>query len=83
MDLFIDTFFENATPLRWEQTAADVVDIDLIPDHARMSPNRQMTWWNFKVHTLPAARGSSLRLRFRPVTSCWNGTPAPALRRDR
>jgi hypothetical protein len=82
MELFIDTFFENATALRWEQSAADIVDLDLIADHARMSPNRQMTWWNFKIHTSPAARGGQLRLRFRPVTSCWNGTPAPALRRD-
>ncbi len=82
MDLFIDTFYENATALRWEQTGPEVVDIDLIPDHARLSPNRQMTWWNFKVQTSPAARGRQLRLRFRPVTSCWNGTPAPALRRE-
>lgn len=82
MDLFIDTFYENATALRWEQTAAEVVDMDLIADHERLSPNRQMTWWNFKVQTSPAAHGGQLRLRFRPVTSCWNGTPAPALRRD-
>lgn len=82
MDLFIDTYFENASALRWEQTGAETVDIDLIPDHARMSPNRQMTHWNFKVHVPVAAVGGRLRLRFRPVTSCWNGRPAPALRRD-
>jgi len=81
MDLFIDTYFENASALRWEQTGPETVDFDLIPDHARMSPNRQMTHWNFTVQVPAAAVGGSLRLRFRPVTSCWNGRPAPALRR--
>ncbi len=81
MDLFIDTFFENASPLRWEQSAADTVDMDLIPDHARTGPNRQMTHWHFRIHVPPGAAGPSVRVRFRPVTNCWNGRPSPALKR--
>jgi len=82
MDLFIDTFFENASPLRWERSAPDAVDMDLIADHERMSPNCQMTHWNFRIHVPPAAVGEALRIRFRPVASCWNGRPGSALKRE-
>jgi hypothetical protein len=82
MDLFLDSFFENASMLRWEQSGADTVDLDLIPDHGRMSPNCQMTHWNFRVHVPAAAVGGSLRVRFRPVNSCWNGHPGAALKRE-
>jgi hypothetical protein len=82
MDLFIDTFFENASPLRWEQSGPDTVDLDLVPDHERWSPNCQMTHWHFRICVRPAVVGSTLRVRFRPVAGCWNGHPGPALKRD-
>lgn len=43
MDLFIDTYYENASPLKWEQNESGIIEIDLIHDHSRFSPNQQVT----------------------------------------
>jgi len=74
-ELFIDTFYENASPLRWEQREDDVVDLFLAPDHERFSPNRQVTHWNFKIEVPPERVGAQLRLRFRALSACWSGQP--------
>lgn len=75
MKLFIDIFYENASPLRWEQNEDGVLDIDLAPDHERFLPNRQVTHWNFKIEVPPEHIGERLRLRFRAVSGCWSGQP--------
>src|SRR5437870_2375789 len=36
--IFIDTFFENASPLRWDLRDGDVVELEVIHDHERLSP---------------------------------------------
>ena len=75
MKLFIDTFYENASPLRWEQNEDGVLDLYLAPDHERFSPNRQVTHWNFKIEVPPEHVGEQVRLRFRSVSGCWSGQP--------
>ena len=75
MELFIDTFYENASPLRWEQNEDGVVDLYLAPDHERFSSNRQVTHWNFTIEVSPEDVGRQVRLRFRAVSGCWSGHP--------
>jgi len=74
-DLFIDTFYENASPLRWEQSEDDAVDLFLMPDHERFSPNRQVTHWNFRIEVPPERIGERVRLKFHAVSGCWSGQP--------
>ena len=74
-EFFIDTFYENASPLRWEQSEDDAVDLFLMPDHERFSPNRQVTHWNFRIEAPPERVGQRVRLRFRAVSGCWSGQP--------
>jgi hypothetical protein len=81
MDIFIDTYYENASPLKWEQNEDGVIDIDMIHDHARFSPNQQFTHWNFKIEIPEEHIGESVKLRVRPINCCWNGTVVPALGR--
>jgi len=75
MEMFIDSFYENASPLRWEQNEDGVLDLYLAPDHERFSPNRQVTHWNFKIEVPPEHVGRQVRLRFRAVSGCWSGHP--------
>ncbi|MBT3379808.1 MAG: hypothetical protein HN742_37935 [Lentisphaerae bacterium] len=81
--VFVDTYFEGATPLRWEQEEEGVIDLYVIHDHARFSPNQQFTQWDFKVHIPPERIGSSVRLRFARLNNCWNGRPSPAMKSKR
>lgn len=68
--------------MRWEQTGDDQVDIDLIPDHARVSPNQQATHWNFRLISPPERIGTPLRFRFRRFRNCWNGHFSEGLQGD-
>jgi hypothetical protein len=69
---FIDTGFENASPL-WYEVAGDVVRINLLYDHERSSPNRAAGHIHFLIHARP---GSKLTLEFLNLQNVWNGLAA-------
>jgi hypothetical protein len=68
---FIDTGFENASPL-WYDVADNVVRIHLIYDHERASPNRAAGHIHFRIHARP---GTALTLEFLNLDNVWNGQP--------
>lgn len=68
---FIDTGFENASPL-WYEIDGAVVRINLLYDHERSSPNRAAGHIHFLLHARP---GSKLTLEFRNLDNVWNGQP--------
>jgi len=69
---FIDTGFENASPL-WYSVAADgTVEINLLYDSERSSTNRAAGHIHFLLH---ARSGSTLTLEFRNLDNIWNGQP--------
>lgn len=71
--VFIDSGYENASPLAWQQSGESRVDLVFHTDHQRFSPNRQCTHMNFKVRVTPEAVGSRLEFHVAQVTGCWNG----------
>src|SRR5688572_21685529 len=68
---FIDTGFENASPL-WYDIADGVVRINLLYDHERLSPNRAAGHIHFLVHAKP---GSTQTFEFRNLDNVWNSQP--------
>ena len=68
---FIDTGFENASPL-WYDIVDDVVRVHLIYDHERSSPNRAAGHIHFRIH---ARAGAKLTLEFLNLDNVWNGQP--------
>lgn len=68
---FIDTGFENASPL-WYGVDGAVITINLLYDHERSSPNRAAGHIHFLLHARP---GSKLTLEFRNLDNVWNGQP--------
>jgi hypothetical protein len=69
---FIDTGFENASPV-WYETAADgAILIHLMYDHERNSPNRAAGHFHFRLHAKP---GSVLTLEFKNLDNIYNGRP--------
>jgi hypothetical protein len=74
---FIDTSFENASPL-WYETAPDgSIQVHLIYDRERASPNRAAGHIHFLLH---AAAGSKLTLEFRNLDNVWNSQPGSVAR---
>ncbi len=70
---FIDTSFENASPL-WYETAPDgAVLVHLVYDHERSSPNRAAGHFHFRLHARP---GSTLTVEFRNLDNVYNGRKA-------
>lgn len=67
---FIDTNFENASPVWWERDASGVVRIHLLYDHERDSPNRAAGHIHFRLLGRPGAR---LTLEFVHLDNVWNG----------
>lgn len=53
---FIDTSFENASPLDWDIDDNRVIHIRLLQDHERSSPNRQGGHWHFKLEAAPGSQ---------------------------
>ncbi len=68
---FIDTGFENASPL-WYDVDGEVIRIHLLYDHERASPNRAAGHIHFLLHATP---GSKFTLEFRNLDNVWNGQP--------
>jgi hypothetical protein len=69
---FIETAFENASPVWYELTADGAVHVHLLYDHERVSPNRAAGHIHFRLHAKP---GSRLMLEFRNLDNVWNGVP--------
>ncbi len=67
---FIGTEFENASPLWWEVLPDGAVQVHLVYDHERASPNRANGHWLFRVEAEP---GSDLTLILGPFANVWNG----------
>ena len=61
---FIDTSFENASPLWYEFAADGTVTINLIYDQERLSPNRAAGHFHFRIQ---AEKGRKLGSGFVPV----------------
>ncbi|MCP3967026.1 MAG: hypothetical protein GY750_13905 [Lentisphaerae bacterium] len=78
MDIFIDTYYENASPLKWEQNENGIIELELIHDHARFSPNQQITHWNFKIEVPAENVGKTVKVRIHSINCCWNRNVVPA-----
>lgn len=66
---FIDTALEHASPLWWELDADGVVQIHLVYDQERSSPNRANGHWLFRIEAEP---GAELTLELGPFANVWN-----------
>jgi predicted deacylase len=69
---FIDTSFENASPLWYEQAADGSIVVNLIYDHERNSPNRAAGHVHFLLHARP---GAKLTLEFKNLDIVRVGDP--------
>ena len=69
---FIDTSFENASPIWYEIAADGTIQVHLLYDHERSSPNRAAGHIHFALH---ARRGSKFTLEFRNLENVWNRQP--------
>ena len=67
---FIDTSFENASPLWYESAADGTVQVHLLYDHERSSPNRAAGHFYFLLHGRP---GAKITLEFKNLDNVWNG----------
>lgn len=74
---FIDTSFENASPLWYEQATDGTILVHLLYDHERASPNRAAGHMHFLVHAKP---GSTLTIEFKNLDNVWNGTRSSVAR---
>jgi hypothetical protein len=74
---FIDTGFENASPLWYEPAEDGAILVHLIYDHERSSKNRAAGHIHFRLH---AKAGSRQTLEFKNLDNVWNGQPGSVAR---
>ncbi len=74
---FIDTSFENASPVWYELGADGTVYVHLLYDHERASPNRAAGHIHIALHARP---GAKVTLEFRNLENVWNGQPGSVAR---
>jgi hypothetical protein len=67
---FIDTSFENASPLWYELSPDGTILLNLLYDLERSSPNRAAGHIHFRIHAKP---GSKLNFEIRTLDNVWNG----------
>lgn len=77
--IYIDTLFENGSPLHWDIQPDGTVLISLMYDHERSSLNRAAGHWHFRVL---AETDSDLTLVLQNFHNIWNGMPARAAREN-
>ena len=70
--IYINTLFENGSPLFWQVEPDGKITINLMYDHERNSLNRAVSHWNFQIF---AKRGSNLTLVLKNFYNIWNGKP--------
>ena len=68
--IYINTTFENASPLFWEIGDSGEVNVFLMYDHERSSPNRAAGHWHFRVE---APKGSELTIVLNNLQNIYNG----------
>ena len=66
---FIDTSFENASPLWYEFAEDGTVIVNLNYDQERLSPNRAAGHFHFRIQ---AAKGRKITLELRNLANVWN-----------
>src|SRR5213593_3786715 len=69
---YIDTSFENASPLWYEIDSEGMVQIHLNYDHERNSPNRAAGHIHFQLW---AKAGAKFAMEFRNLQNIYNGRP--------
>lgn len=74
---YINTAFENASPLWWEIDADNVVHVHLVYDQERDAPNRANGHWNFRIDAEP---GADLTIVLGPFANIYNGKLGTAVR---
>ncbi len=67
---YINSSFENASPVYWEYNPDGSVQITCLYDHERESPNRASNHWHFQVQ---ASKGANLVLYLNFFDQVWNG----------
>lgn len=67
--IYINTLFENASPLFWQVEPDGKITINLIYDHQRNSLNRAVSHWYFQIL---ARAGSDLTLVLQNFYNIWN-----------
>ncbi len=74
---FIDTGFENASPLWYETTSDGTTLLHLLYDHERSSPNRAAGHFHFRIQ---AKTGAELTFEFKNLENVYNGKPGSVAR---
>lgn len=74
---FLETGFENASPLWYEVAADRSISVYLNYDHERASPNRAAGHIHLRLHAEP---GSRQTLEFKNLDNVWNGQPGSVAR---
>ncbi len=74
---FLDTSFENASPVWYEQAADGSIHVHLLYDHERASPNRAAGHVHILLQGKPGAR---ITLEFRNLDNVWNGVRSSVAR---
>lgn len=74
--VFINTGFENASPMNWEIDSAGRVIGSLVYDHERFSRNRAVNHFHFRVE---AAAGTEVTIILKNFDNIWNNTPASSI----
>lgn len=69
---FIDTSFENASPLTYEFAQDGAVMVNLLYDQERLSLNRAAGHFHFRIQ---AAKGQKVTLELKNLDNVWNGKP--------
>lgn len=67
---YVRTGFENGSPAEWRVLPDGTVQIDLIYDHERDSPNRAVLHWHVQLQGTP---GTEVNLVLRNFDNIWNG----------
>ena len=67
---YIDTGFENASPLWYDFASDGAIQVHLLYDHERSSPNRAAGHFHFQIHARP---GAKLTVEFKNLDNVWNG----------
>ena len=74
---YIDTSFENASPLYWEADPIGVVHIYLNYDQERASINRATLHWHFR---LEGRKGADVTIVLNNFDNVWNGRPGSPIK---
>jgi hypothetical protein len=70
---YIDTGFENASPLSYDFDTNGTVQIHLLYDHERSAPNRAAGHFHFRIDADPTAE---VTIELNNLENVWNGTRA-------